>query len=65
MLDDVRWHEVYEQNDFDLATTMFLEKLRIKYNEAIPSITCIKPKSKICSWFDAELRSLQKEKWTA
>ena len=61
MPDNVTWHE----NDLDFAFTMFLGKLQIKYNEAFSIITCIKPKSRICSWFDAELCSLQKEKQTA
>ena len=65
MLDDVSWREVYEQNDLDLAFTMFLEKIQINYNEAFPIITRMKPKSRICGWFEAELRSLQKEKRTA
>ena len=65
MLDDVSWHEVYEQNDLDLAFTMFLEKIQINFNEAFPIIIRMKPKSRICGWFDAELRSLQKEKRTA
>ena len=65
MLYEVSWHEVYEQNDLDLAFTMFLEKLQIKYNKVFPIIIRIKAKSKICGWFDAELRLLQKEKWTA
>ena len=62
MLDDVSWHEVYEQNDLDLAFTMFLEKMQISYDEAFPIVTIMKPKSIICGWFDAELRSLQKKK---
>ena len=65
MLDDVSWHEVYEQNDLDLAFTMFFEKIQSNYNEAFPIMTRMKPKSRICGWFDAELRSLQKEKKTA
>ena len=60
MLDDVSWLEVSEQNDLDLAFTMFLEKIQINYNEAFPIIPRMKPNSRICGWFDAELRSLQK-----
>ena len=65
MLDDVSWYDVYEQNDLDLAFTMFLQKIQINYNEAFPIITSMKPKSRICGWFDAKLRSLQNEKRTA
>ena len=32
MLDDISSHEVYEQNDLDLAFTMFLEKIQVNYN---------------------------------
>ena len=60
MLDDVSWHEVFDQNDLDLAFTMFLEKIQINYKEAFSIITRIRPKFKICGWSDAELRCKKK-----
>ena len=62
---EVSWNEVYEQVDLDLAFTTFLEILKIKYNEAFLIVIRNNPKSKINGWFDTELCSLQKEKWTA
>ena len=62
MLDEQCWDEVYEQNDPELAFTMFIEKLKIKYNKTFPIITRVIPNSKINGWFDAKLRSLQKDK---
>ena len=62
MLDEQYWDKIYEQNDPDLAYVMFIKKSQIKYKEAFPIITCVIPNSKINGWFDAELRSLQKDK---
>ena len=61
---EVSWNEVYEQVDLDLAFTTFLEILKIKYNEAFLIVIRNNPKSKINGWYDTELCSLQKEKWT-
>ena len=62
MLNKQCWDEAYEQSDPDLAFTTFIKKLQIKCNEAFPIITRVIPNSKINGWFDAELRSLQKNK---
>ena len=62
MLNEQCWDEVYKQSDPNLAFTMFIEKLQIKYNKVFPIITRVIPNSKINGWFDSELRSLQKDK---
>ena len=64
-LQKISWEEIYENSDPDHAFNKLLYKIQSCFNESFPLCGASKKRSKLKSWFDAELRQLHKTKRSA
>ena len=64
-LQNISWEEIYEDSDPDHAFNILLYKIQSCFNESFPLCNASKKRSKLKSWFDAELRQLHKTKRSA